>query len=144
MVHRSSVPLFWRLKESKYRIMGTKCTNCDQPYFPPRYLCPKCRRDGKIEQFKFSGNGEIVSYTIIRTAPSGFEKLAPYMVAIVKLDEGPQIAGQIVGDTDKISIGDKVRSVFRRMYEDGDSGLIHYGFKFQLAENDEIENNKKK
>jgi len=140
MVHRSSVPLLWRLKESKYRIMGTKCTTCGQPYFPPRHLCPKCRRDGKIEQFQFSGNGEIVSYTTIRTAPSGFEKLAPYVVAIVKLDEGPRIAGQIVGDMDKVSIGGKVSPVFRRMYEDGDSGLIHYGFKFQVAENSEKTN----
>ena len=99
-MHRSSVPLFWRLKESKYKLIGTKCATCSELYFPPRQLCPKCRRDGKIEPFQFSGNGEIVSYTIIRTAPSGFEKLAPYVVAIVKLEEGPQISGQIVGDKD--------------------------------------------
>jgi len=135
-MHRSSVPLLWRLQESKYRLIGTKCTACNQLYFPPRNLCPTCRREGKIEQFQFSGIGEVVSYTIIRTAPSGFEKLAPYVVAIVKLDEGPNISGQIVGDKDMVEIGKKVRPVFRRMYEDGDDGLIQYGIKFQPAENE--------
>ena len=142
-MHRSSVPLFWRLKESKYRMIGTKCATCSQLYFPPRNLCPKCRRDGKIEPFQFSGSGEVVSYTIIRTAPSGFEKQAPYVVAIVKLEEGPQIAGQIVGDKDNVRIGKPVRSVFRRMYEDGEDGLIHYGFKFCLVENGEDSSQKR-
>jgi uncharacterized OB-fold protein len=126
--------LFWRLRESKYRMMGTKCTTCNDLFFPPRYLCPKCRRDGKIEPFQFAGNGEIISYTIIRTPPSGFERQAPYVVAIVKLAEGPQIAGQIVGDMDNVEIGKPVRSIFRRMSEDGEGGLIHYGFKFQLVD----------
>jgi len=135
-MHRSSVPLFWRLKESKYRLIGTKCGTCNQLYFPPRQLCPKCRRDGRIEPFRFSGKGEIASYTIIRTPPSGFEELAPYVVAIVRLKEGPQVAGQITGDMDRVSIGKPVRSVFRRMYEDGEAGLIRYGFKFCLVDED--------
>jgi uncharacterized OB-fold protein len=126
--------LFWRLRESKYRLMGTKCVTCNEPFFPPRQLCPNCRRDGKIEPVQFKGNGEILSYTIIRTAPSGFEKLAPYVVAIVKLDEGPNIAGQIVGSTDSVEIGKRVQPVFRKMSEDGDGGLIHYGIKFQMVD----------
>ncbi len=133
-MHRSSVPLFWRLRESKYRMVGTRCATCNSFYFPPRYLCPKCRREGKIENFQFSGNGEIVSYTVIRTAPSGFEKQMPYVVAIVRLDEGPNITGQIVGDINEVEIGKRVCPVFRKMYEDGPGGLIIYGFKFQLAE----------
>jgi len=133
-MHRSSVPLFWRLKESKYRMVGTKCGTCSSLYFPPRNFCPKCRRDGKIEPFRFSGNGEIASYTIIRTAPSGFEKQTPYAVAIIKLEEGPSITGQVVGDINAVEIGKLVRPVFRRMYEDGDCGLINYGIKFELVD----------
>lgn len=136
-MHRSSVPLFWRLRESKYRLMGTRCVACNEMYFPPRQLCPNCRRDGKIEPFQFSGNGEIVSFTIIRTPPSGFEKLAPYVVAIVRLDEGPSIAGQIVGNKDKVEIGKRVQSVFRKMSEDGPDGLIRYGFKFEMVDDSE-------
>ena len=144
MVHRSSVPLFWRLRESKYRMMGTKCETCGSLYFPPRYFCPKCRREGRIGPFQFSGNGEIVSYTIIRTAPSGFEKLVPYVVAIIRLEEGPQITGQVVDGTGRVEIGKRVRPVFRRMYEDGEGGLIHYGIKYMLVEDDNGNNKKDK
>ena len=133
MVH-SSVPLFWRLRKAKYRLIGTKCGKCGSTFFPPRNLCPECRRSGEIEPFQFSGNGTIVSYTIIRTPPEGFERQAPYAVAIVKLDEGAQISGQIIDSPGDIQTGKNVRAVFRKMSEDGSEGVINYGFKFQLAD----------
>ena len=139
MTYKSSVPLFWRLKDSKYRLVGTKCSKCGTVFFPPRNLCHKCRTRGAVEDFQFSGKGEIVSYTIIRTAPEGFEKYVPYAIAIIKLDEGTNISGQIVSnntqDKDQgIKIGARVRPVFRRMYEDGDKGLIQYGVKWVIDE----------
>ncbi len=127
-----SVPLFWRLKKSKYNLIGTKCTSCSQVFFPPKTLCPDCRSKGQLEEFQFSGNGEIISYTIITTPPEGFEAYAPYAIGLIKLDEGTTISGQVVGDVSKLDIGKKVQSVFRKMYEDGDGGVIHYGIKFQL------------
>lgn len=129
-----SVPLFWRLKKSKYNLIGTKCTTCGNVYFPPKNFCPNCRRRGKVEDFQFSGSGKIVSYTIVRVPPEGFEKYVPYAVAIIRLDEGTNISGQIIGNVEKIEIGKRVKTVFRKMYEDGTEGLINYGIKFELAE----------
>ena len=140
-MHNSSVPLFWRLRESKYRMMGTKCETCSTTFFPPRHLCPKCRSHGKIEKFCFSGCGEIISYTIIRSAPSGFENQTPYAVGIIKLKEGPNITGQIVGEIENVDIGKNVCSVFRKMYEDGEEGLNHYGFKFKIVGDGTQKNN---
>ena len=133
MPHKSSVPLYWRLRKSKYNMIGSKCTGCGSVFFPPRQLCQKCRSKGKLEDFKFSGEGEIVSWTIIRTPPEGFEHQTPYAVAIIKLNEGTKIAGQIVSDIEKIQIGKKVRPVFRRLFTDGTDGLIHYGLKFEIV-----------
>lgn len=134
MAYRSSVPLFWRLKKAKYSLIGSKCNTCGSLYFPPKNLCPKCRRKGDISDFKFSGNGIIESYTVIRTPPEGFEEYIPYAIAIIKLDEGPKIAGQIADDIEKVDIGKKVTAVFRKMYQDGTQGLIHYGIKWTLKE----------
>ncbi|MDD5686103.1 MAG: OB-fold domain-containing protein, partial [Methanoregulaceae archaeon] len=67
---------------------------------------------------------------VIRTASEQFEKMTPYVLAIVKLDEGPQTTAQIVCPPDEIRIGMKVRPVFRRIAADGDSGVIHYGTKY--------------
>jgi hypothetical protein len=60
--------------------------------------------------------------------------LTPYVLAIVKLDEGPQITTQIVMDPAKVKIGMKVKSVFRKIATDGESGIIHYGTKFVPVE----------
>ena len=130
----SSVPLFWRLQKSKYLMIGTKCSVCNNVFFPPKNFCPNCRRKGKIEELKFSGLGKIISHTVIRAAPNGFEKYAPYAVAIVELDEGTRITGQITSEIDKVATGKRVRSIFRKLSEDGNKGLIHYGFKFEVVE----------
>lgn len=130
--HSSSVPLFWRLKKSKYMMIGSRCDNCGQVFFPPRVICQKCRSKGKIVDYQFSGNGTIESFTVIRVPPEGFEKAAPYAVAIIKLDEGTNISGQIVGDTNEVQSGKRVRPVFRKIMEDGEDGLIHYGIKWEL------------
>ncbi len=129
---QGSVPLFWRLKKSKYNLIGTKCVTCSSIFFPPKTLCPECRSKGKLEEFQFSGKGEVISYTVITAAPEGFEAYTPYAVGLIKLDEGATISGQIVGDQTKIDIGKRVKSVFRKMYEDGSGGVIHYGIKFEV------------
>ena len=130
----ASIPLFWRLRDAKYRLIGTKCNKCTGVFFPPRHLCPKCRRGGEIEEFPFSGNGTIVTYTIIRTPPEGFERQSPYAIAIVRLDEGTSVSGQVIGELKNVETGKRVRTVFRKMYEDGPEGVISYAIKFEIAE----------
>jgi hypothetical protein len=134
MVHKSSVSLHWRLQKSKYRLIGTKCITCNSVYYPPKNLCPECRRKGKIQDFQFAGTGKIISYTIIRVPPEGFEKNVPYAVAIIQLDEGTNISGQVVGNINNVKIGKKVKAVFRKMYEDGNAGIIHYGLKWEIVD----------
>lgn len=131
MPHRKSLALNWRLFEERYRLKGNCCTTCDTNYFPPRAVCPKCRRRGNLELLRFSGDGEVYSYSIIRVAPEGFEKNAPYVLAIVRLKEGPLVTSHITDiEPEDVSIGMPVRAVFRRIMEDGESGIIHYAFKF--------------
>jgi uncharacterized OB-fold protein len=76
----------------------------------------------------------IESFTVIRAAPEGFEKQSPYVVALIKLDEGTNISGQVVGSPDEVAAGKRVKPVFRRITQDGDDGLIHYGIKWEVAD----------
>lgn len=128
-----SPSLFWRLKRQKYNLIGTQCITCNDLFFPPKNFCPFCRRKGKIVDKQFSGKGEIISYTVIRAAPQGFEIYAPYTVALIKLEEGPTISGQVVANGKSVEIGVKVMPTFRRMYEDGSAGQIHYGLKWYVV-----------
>lgn len=130
---KESIPLTWRRIPERYRLMGSKCTTCNETHFPKRNICPKCRRKGKMENFFFSGKGKVYSFTEISVAPAGFEDQAPYVLAIIELKEGAKLTAQIVDTRAKeITIGSPVESVFRVIQRDNEEGLIHYGFKFRL------------
>ncbi|RLF96183.1 transcriptional regulator [Thermococci archaeon] len=130
-----SVPRFWREIPYRYRLMGSYCEKCNETFFPPREICPRCRRSGNIKDVKLEEEGEIFSYTIIRTAPPEFDVQTPYAIALIKLKNGPLIMSQLTDcEIDKVDIGKKVRMVFRKISEDGDAGIINYGYKFVLAE----------
>jgi len=129
-----NVARFWREIPQRYNLIANKCGSCEKIFFPPRESCPHCRRKsiGKLSDYKLSGKGEIVTYTIIHVAPENFEEQIPYPIAIIKLDEGPQITAQIVDcPIEDVKIGMKVESTFRRIQEDGYTGAIYYGYKFK-------------
>jgi scaffold protein (connect acetoacetyl-CoA thiolase and HMG-CoA synthase) len=125
-----SVARFWRKIPQRYNLVGTRCETCGRHYFPPRSFCPDCRRNGKIEEYRFPGAGEVVTYTVIRSASEQFENTTPYVLAIIKLDEGPRLTAQVVARPEEVAVGTRVKAVFRRIMADGESGVIHYGTKF--------------
>ncbi len=85
-----------------------------------------------MAEIQLSGKGEIVTYSIIHVAPECFDKQVPYPIAMIQLDEGPRITAQIVDcDIDKVKIGMRVESTFRRIQEEGYTGAIYYGYKFK-------------
>jgi len=85
-----------------------------------------------MKEMKFSGKGEVITYSIIHVGPSDFEEQTPYPIAIIKLEDGPQVTAQIVDcPLDEIKIGMKVESTFRKIQQDGYTGAIYYGYKFK-------------
>lgn len=84
-------------------------------------------------EYQFSGGGEVYSYTTVYDAPAGFEFQAPYVAALVKLEEGPLVTAQLtdLGD-EPVRIGMPVEMVTRKLRSDGDErGIIVYGYKFR-------------
>ena len=133
------VPRYWREIPQRYNLIGKKCGVCGKIYFPPRSICPQCRRKsiGKMEDYKLKGTGVVESYTIIHTPPPEFEGKEPYAIAIVKMDEGCCVTREIIDcDFSEIHIGMKVKACFRRIQEDGERGIIYYGYKFKKSEED--------
>ncbi|MEA3201528.1 MAG: uncharacterized protein QOE90_2956 [Thermoplasmata archaeon] len=126
-------PRFWREIDERYAMKGVKCGNCGSILFPSRTLCPKCRHAsyGKLTPFKLSGRGVVEQSTVVHTPPAGFELQAPYLLALVRLEEGPRVTAQIVdAKPDAVPVGTRVHAVFRRINEEGESGVIQYGYKF--------------
>lgn len=64
--------------------------------FPPRALCPECGLDD-LQWVAASGRGTLHSYLVQHRPAPGWEDEVPYVVAIVKLEEGPQMMSNVVG-----------------------------------------------
>jgi uncharacterized OB-fold protein len=79
-----------------------------------------------------SGDGAIYSFTVVRQAPAGQEEQAPYILAMVKLAEGPLITAQLTDcDPQDVAIDMRVEMVTRRLRDLGPDGLIIYSYKFR-------------
>lgn len=132
---KASIPLNWRRIPERYRLVGTKCETCGKAFFPRRSVCPKCRRRGKLTELQFSGKGEVYSFTDVTAPPEGFEDQVPYILAVIELDEGTRLTGQIVdAHKNDVKIGSRVERVFRIIQRNDPEGLVHYGFKFKLSD----------
>jgi uncharacterized OB-fold protein len=132
-----TVPRFWREIPQRYNLQASRCGSCGDMHFPPRDVCPKCRRAsiGRMEPRKLSGRGTIVEFTRVHKAAPGYELQVPYILALIRSEEGPVLTGQVV-DSDPVAVrvGAAVKGVFRRIGEDGSSGVIYYGTKWQVVE----------
>ncbi len=128
-----TVARFWRDIPSRYNLYGSRCASCGKVYFPVRHICPKCRRSsiGKMERHRLSGKGRVHSFSVVHDAPPQLAVLKPYAVAIVEMDEGVKVTGQLVDvEIEEIDIGMGVEAVLRKLGDEGPAGIIHYGFKF--------------
>lgn len=86
----------------------------------------------QAERIASAGVGEIYSYTVVQEVPEGFEDQAPYIMALVKLDEGALISAQLTDiDADAVRIGERVEMVTRKLTTEGKRGVIVYGYKFR-------------
>ncbi len=121
---------YWREIPQRYRYETAVCTKCGKAFFPPRLVCSKCRgRD--FQKGALPATGTVETFTVIRVPPSGFQDEAPYVVGIVQLEGGIRVTAQIAdAKPDEVKIGDTVRIEFRRLRQDGPSGIICYGYKF--------------
>ena len=124
------IPRHWRLKKQRYNLVGEVCPE-GHKIFPPRDICPDCRKEAKTP-YQFSGKGEVYSFTTIEDPPAGYEAQKPFTVALIKLDEGPMVTAQLTDLHGQVEIGMKVEAVTRKLRDDGDErGLIIYGQKFR-------------
>ncbi len=124
------VPRHWREIPKRYRLEAAQCEKCRNIIFPEKFSCPECgSRDFKT--IRLSGKGKLLTHTVIRIAPEGFNDQVPYVIGIIKMDEGPQIMAQITDcDPEELKTGDRLIYQFRRIREDGDRGIIMYAYKF--------------
>jgi len=133
-----SVPMYWRTIPQRYKLIGHKCKKCGSVNFPPKGVCKYCNASSEFEEIQLSGRGKVHTFALISAggAPPEFaeqEKAGgQYPVAIVQLEEGPKVIGQIAdADPKAVKIDMPVTTELRKIYTE--EGVIRYGFKFVPA-----------
>jgi len=119
----------WREYPQRYRREAVKFTKSGKTYYPPRTIDPT-NGDKANETVTLPDTGKVLTYTVIRTAPSQWADLAPYALAVVELTDGTRLMAQMADcDVDKVKIGMEVRMEFRRIQTEGHENVLSYGHK---------------
>ncbi len=91
-----------------------RCNACGALRFPPGPSCQSCDAYDRGYQVA-AGTGTVFSYVVHRHPPVPGKEL-PIVIALIDLDEGVRMVGEVVdaGDGD-IAIGTRLRVDFRRV-----------------------------
>uniref|UniRef100_UPI0034E1F435 Zn-ribbon domain-containing OB-fold protein n=1 Tax=Mycobacterium sp. OAE908 TaxID=2817899 RepID=UPI0034E1F435 len=106
------------------RLLISWCTQCEAWVSPPAGDCPDC--EGALVARPVSGRGTVFTYTV-NHQPFNPDVPVPYVIAIVQLDEQPdlRIASNIVDcEPDSVHIGLAVEVRFEPQDVDGESVFV--------------------
>jgi len=92
------------------RFVLPRCEDCGKFHFYPRPVCPHCQ-GARIAWAEASGGGAVYSHSTVHRAPGpAFKNDVPYVIAIVKTDEGPHLLSRVVGvSPEAVRIGMRLR-----------------------------------
>ncbi len=101
---------FWDACQDKVLTVYA-CKNCDHTFLPGGPACPQCWSPDLVSQ-PVSGLGTVFSFVVYqRTYHPAIP--APYVVALIELEEGPKLISNIIGCAPKdVEIGMSVRVHF--------------------------------
>jgi len=78
------------------KLMLPKCNDCGAAFFYPRILCPHCH-SRNVGWIQASGKGKLYSFEIAyRTFNPAFKVEAPFILAMVELEEGPRMMSNLI------------------------------------------------
>ena len=109
---------FWEAAKEK-RLIIQQCRDCEKHIFYPRIACPHCFSD-QVDWVDASGKGNVYSFTVVKNnAPSAFIRDMPYVIAVVKLEEGVQMLSNIVGcDPESVTCDMPVEVTFEELNDE--------------------------
>ena len=104
--------------DSPAGLLGDRCRNCGEPFFPRRVFCAACS-SGDMEDIEFASTGTIETFTIVRQQPPNSVMLPPYAIVRVRLDGGPSVQTVVpTEDIGGVRIGARAELLVRRLNED--------------------------
>jgi uncharacterized OB-fold protein len=118
------------------RLLGSRCSTCDTPYFPRSERChnPGCDRS-EMTDASFGPRGVLWSYSVQNYPPPPparyDEPYEPYALGVVDLAEGLRVVGRMaVDDHAELRAGDEVELVIGGLFHD-DDGTAQLSWMFR-------------
>ncbi len=105
---------FWE-GTREHKLLIQECHACNAKIFYPRKACPSCWSTD-LGWAEAAGRGTVFTFTVtIAGVEEKFTGDLPYVLAMIDLDEGIRMMGNIVGcDPAQVKIGMPVEVVFDR------------------------------
>jgi uncharacterized OB-fold protein len=103
----------------KHQLLIQHCLSCGHYQFYPRSFCTACMaREPAWKQA--SGLGTVVTWTVVRRpVAEAYAADTPYVIALIRLDEGPVMMSQVTGcDADTVHSGMRVEAAFAAWSEE--------------------------
>jgi uncharacterized OB-fold protein len=88
------------------------CESCGSAVFYPRRLCPHCWSD-RLTWRAASGRGQLASWSVIhRAGHPGWQVATPYVIGLVRLDEGPTLLTLVLEEEGRLHADAPMEVVF--------------------------------
>jgi uncharacterized OB-fold protein len=116
-------------KEKPY-LLGSKCLNCGETFFPKRVLCRQCGTDA-LRDISLGPKGKLYSYTTVMQAPLHYKGPVPYVIGQIELPEGELVMAQLtVTDGKRLKIGMEMELMIVKIGQDEkEQDILSYKFK---------------
>ena len=110
-----TAPFFEGARQGELRLQ--RCDACQAVQFYPRPFCVACGAQA-LTWFPATGRGAIASFSVVHRGVSPAYE-APYVVALVDLEEGPRMMSHVVGEAAlDVAVGDPVVAHFEAWSDD--------------------------
>ncbi len=107
----------WWKATREHRLLVQTCAACGGVQHPPRAVCIRCGKTQALGWTPAGGTGAVDAFSVVHRAPHP-DTPVPYVVARVRLDEGPLLLTRLEGaHPDSWSVDDRVRVAWRDLLD---------------------------
>ena len=115
-------------------LQGSRCGKCQAVFLGERDICSACGARDDMETFALADEGELYVFSIVHRSFPGIQ--VPYVSAVVDLDGGGTVKGNLIGidpDPTKIEMGMRVKTVYEKTDRKDADGNEYLAYFFQPA-----------
>jgi uncharacterized OB-fold protein len=112
------------------RLLGTRCEECGEHFFPRRAVCAKCLSE-RTTDAELGPRGTLYSYTFVHFPLFGSTRVehVGYGVGQVDLPEGPRVQLPLAGRQEDYRVGMALEAELEPLREEGDRDVVIIRFR---------------